>query len=195
MMSSMPSLRGHDVTGSTSRGVPVTPRGQPLGRGRSAPPSPLSLRPVESFGWTLWGGFCCQPAPLVVWSQMGPTVRAPGGGNGNHFSILVWRVPWTEDLKGYSPRGCKESDMTAAECTHSAHSTGRAFLHPAYLWGSPQVASGQTLPQVWVSPVRGQQGPAQGPTACCPLTPWQGGCQGPWRLHWQSRRQQRGGDC
>ena len=26
-----------------------------------------------------------------------------------HSSILSWRIPWTE---GYSPRGCKESDMT-----------------------------------------------------------------------------------
>ena len=22
--------------------------------------------------------------------------RSPGGGNGNHFSILAWRIPWTE---------------------------------------------------------------------------------------------------
>ena len=27
-----------------------------------------------------------------------------------HSSILAWRIPWTEDLAGYSPRGCKESD-------------------------------------------------------------------------------------
>ena len=29
-----------------------------------------------------------------------------------HSSILVWRIPWTEEPVGYSPRGCKESDMT-----------------------------------------------------------------------------------
>ena len=23
--------------------------------------------------------------------------RFPGGGNGNHFSILAWRIPWTEE--------------------------------------------------------------------------------------------------
>ena len=23
--------------------------------------------------------------------------RSPGGGNGNHSSILTWRVPWTEE--------------------------------------------------------------------------------------------------
>ena len=28
------------------------------------------------------------------------------------FSILAWKIPWTEELVGYSPRGCKESVMT-----------------------------------------------------------------------------------
>ena len=27
-------------------------------------------------------------------------------------NILVLEVPWTEDLVGYSPWSCKESDMT-----------------------------------------------------------------------------------
>ena len=30
-----------------------------------------------------------------------------------HYSILTWRIPWTEFPGGlYSPWGCKESDMT-----------------------------------------------------------------------------------
>ena len=29
-----------------------------------------------------------------------------------HSSILVWRIPWTKDLVGYSPWGHKESDLT-----------------------------------------------------------------------------------
>ena len=29
-----------------------------------------------------------------------------------HSSILAWRIPWTEKPGGYSPWGCKESDMT-----------------------------------------------------------------------------------
>ena len=32
-------------------------------------------------------------------------------GNGYHSSILAWRIPRTEE-PGYSPWGCKESDMT-----------------------------------------------------------------------------------
>ena len=42
-----------------------------------------------------------------------------------HSSILAWRIPWTEDLGGYSPHGRKESDMTERlhSLTHS-HSIG-----------------------------------------------------------------------
>ena len=30
----------------------------------------------------------------------------------NSSSILAWRIPWERRLTGYSPWGCKESDMT-----------------------------------------------------------------------------------
>ena len=33
-------------------------------------------------------------------------------GMGTHSSILAWRIPWTEEPGGCSPRGCKESDTT-----------------------------------------------------------------------------------
>ena len=29
-----------------------------------------------------------------------------------HSSNLAWRIPWTEEPGGYSPRGCKELDTT-----------------------------------------------------------------------------------
>ena len=29
-----------------------------------------------------------------------------------HSSILAWRIPWTEEPGGYSPKGHKESDTT-----------------------------------------------------------------------------------
>ena len=29
-----------------------------------------------------------------------------------HSSILVWKIPWTEELVGYSPWGHKESNRT-----------------------------------------------------------------------------------
>ena len=33
-------------------------------------------------------------------------------GMATHSSILPWRISWTEELAGYSPRGGKESDTT-----------------------------------------------------------------------------------
>ena len=38
--------------------------------------------------------------------------RYPGEGNGNPLQYFAWRIPWRRSLVGYSPRGCKESDMT-----------------------------------------------------------------------------------
>ena len=28
-------------------------------------------------------------------------------GMATHFSILAWRIPWIQDLLGYSPWGCR----------------------------------------------------------------------------------------
>ena len=36
--------------------------------------------------------------------------RCPGGGNGNHSSILAWRIPWTEEPVKLRPWGRKVSD-------------------------------------------------------------------------------------
>ena len=32
-------------------------------------------------------------------------------GIATHSNILVWRIPWTEELAGYSPKGHIELDM------------------------------------------------------------------------------------
>ena len=32
-----------------------------------------------------------------------------------HSSVLAWRIIWTEEPDGYSPRGGKQSDMTEHE--------------------------------------------------------------------------------
>ena len=57
--------------------------------------------------------------------------RSPGVGNGNllqytclqcsatHSSILAWKISWIEELGGYSPWGCKESDTTEHTHTHT----------------------------------------------------------------------------
>ena len=40
-------------------------------------------------------------------------------GMATHSSVLAWRIPWTEEPEGYSPWGCKESDMS--EVTEYKH--------------------------------------------------------------------------
>ena len=43
--------------------------------------------------------------------------RSPGGENGTRPRSLAWRIPRTGSLVGYSPWGCKESDVS--EYTHT----------------------------------------------------------------------------
>ena len=38
--------------------------------------------------------------------------RSPGGGHGNHSSILAWRIPWIKELGGLQSIGSKQSDTT-----------------------------------------------------------------------------------
>ena len=48
-----------------------------------------------------------------------------------HFSILAWRIPWTEEPVGYSPWGCKESDTTQQLSTaQDRHPKGRSDKEP-----------------------------------------------------------------
>ena len=50
-------------------------------------------RQVQSFGWE---------DPLE--KEMAP-----------HFSILAWKIPWTEELAGYSPWGHKKSQTQPSD--------------------------------------------------------------------------------
>ena len=38
--------------------------------------------------------------------------RSLGGGNGAHSNILAWRIPWTERQVSYTPKSCKELEVT-----------------------------------------------------------------------------------
>ena len=38
--------------------------------------------------------------------------RSPGVDMATHASIRAWKIPWTEELAGYNPRGRKESNTT-----------------------------------------------------------------------------------
>ena len=45
-----------------------------------------------------------------------------------HSSILVWEIPWTEELEGYSPWSCKESVMSEHMHTHIHTHTHNGIL-------------------------------------------------------------------
>ena len=52
------------------------------------------------------------PAEPETWIQSLHWEDPLKKGMATHSSILVWRIPWTKDLVGYSPWGHKESDLT-----------------------------------------------------------------------------------
>ena len=37
---------------------------------------------------------------------------SPGGGNATHYSVLAWRIPWTEDPGGLQSLGSQSLDRT-----------------------------------------------------------------------------------
>ena len=40
-------------------------------------------------------------------------------GIATHSGILAWRIPWTEELVGYSPRGCRELELDERLSMHA----------------------------------------------------------------------------
>ena len=63
--------------------------------------------------------------------------RSPGGGSGNHSSVLAWTIPWTEEPGWLRPTGWQESTMTEQLSTHTASS-----LDPFCWWN--------LLPLSWI---------------------------------------------
>ena len=41
--------------------------------------------------------------------------RTPRGGMATHFSILAWKIPWTEEPGGLQSMGRQQLDMTEYE--------------------------------------------------------------------------------
>ena len=52
------------------------------------------------------------PAMKETWVQHLGDEDPLENGMATYSSILAWRIPWTEDLAGYSPRGLREPDKT-----------------------------------------------------------------------------------
>ena len=45
--------------------------------------------------------------------------RSPGGGNVNHSSIFVWKIPWLEEPGGLQSLGLQRVDTTERQSTHT----------------------------------------------------------------------------
>ena len=52
------------------------------------------------------------PAKWEIWVQSLGWADPLEKGMATHSSVLVWRIPWTESLVGYSPWGCKKLNTT-----------------------------------------------------------------------------------
>ena len=52
------------------------------------------------------------PAMLEMWVQSLGHEDPLEKETATHFSVLAWRIPWTEEPGGLSSMGCRESDMT-----------------------------------------------------------------------------------
>ena len=63
----------------------------------------------------------CSAGDAEVMRSIPGSGRCPGGGHGNHSSILAWKIPWTEESGGLRSLYVAESDMTEA----SKHCTGK----------------------------------------------------------------------
>ena len=71
-----------------------------------------------------------------------------------HSSILAWKIPWTRNLVGYSPRGCKESGTTESLHFTSLHMLAKKcskFSKQEYWSGLPFPSPGD-LPDPGIEP-------------------------------------------
>ena len=58
-------------------------------------------------------------------------------GLATHSSTLVWRIPWTEELAGYSPWGDKQSDTTEHAHTHITAAAAAKLLQSCSILCEP----------------------------------------------------------
>ena len=58
-------------------------------------------------------------------------------GMATRFSVLVWRIPWTDEPDGLQSWGLKESDMTEQLTLHTSCLTSSSRISSIFLflWG------------------------------------------------------------
>ena len=67
-----------------------------------------------------------QETPVQSLGQEG----LPGEGNGNHSSILAWRIPWTEEPGRLQHWGYKEANMTEQLTLHFIFNSNKHHPFP-----------------------------------------------------------------
>ena len=65
-----------------------------------------------------------------TWVQSLELEDSPGEGMATHSSILAWKIPWTEEQAGCSPRGHEESDATEQLSMHTHKSISPCIRKP-----------------------------------------------------------------
>ena len=68
------------------------------------------------------------PAMQEIWVRSLDWEDPLEKGTATHSSVLAWRIPWTEDLMGYSLWGHKGSDTTERLHFSSVSSEGKQSL-------------------------------------------------------------------
>ena len=70
----------------------------------------ISLIIDTGLPWWLSGKeFACNAEDTGDSSSIPGSGRSPGEGSGNHFSILAWKIPLTEEPGGLQPMGSQKS--------------------------------------------------------------------------------------
>ena len=67
-----------------------------------------------------------QEAP-EMWVRSPGLGKSPGGGNGNHPSILAWKIPWTKEPRGLQSMGSQSQTWLS---THAC----RPLVYVIFLW-------------------------------------------------------------
>ena len=97
-----------------------------------------------------------------------------------HSSILVWRIPWTEEPGGYSPWGHKELDMTEQLTLLTPFSKWKTFFLGALisiLYPSVQFSHSVMSDSLWPHELQHARPPCPSPTPrvylnLCLLSRW-----------------------
>ena len=79
----------------------------------------LEVRILERGAYSNGKEYACNAGDAGVMDLIPGLVRSPEEEMATHFSILAWRIPWTEEPGGLESMG-SERDTTKTTGTHAA---------------------------------------------------------------------------